>query len=62
MGWDVPDVHYSGKRAYYYAQLVGPGSDGAFAIEQSHNDCTPDCAGGKITRELLRWNGHDYLP
>jgi hypothetical protein len=45
-GWDDPnsDVQYSGKHAYYYAQLVGPGADGEYTIRQSHNDCTPDCA------------------
>jgi hypothetical protein len=54
--------HFSGKHAYYYAQLVGPGVDGDYTIRQSHNDCKPDCASGTITNEDLHWNGSDYVP
>ena len=48
IGWDYayPNQHFSGKHAYYYAELVGPGTAGEFTIRRSHNDCTPDCATG----------------
>ncbi|WP_297005927.1 hypothetical protein [uncultured Corynebacterium sp.] len=52
--------YQTGENMYYYADLVGPGADGRYQIEQSANDCTPSCAGGTITSELLSWNGTDY--
>jgi Ca-activated chloride channel family protein len=61
MGWDKEDVFYTGRRAYYYAELEGPGSDGKYAIAQSENDCDPDCASGSVTTTTLRWDGHDYV-
>ncbi|GAC57149.1 hypothetical protein GOHSU_16_01070 [Gordonia hirsuta DSM 44140 = NBRC 16056] len=51
----------TGVRNFYYAELIGPGADGRYAIEQSANDCTPDCAGGTITKETFVWNGSDYV-
>lgn len=68
IGWDhLPGdpsfkLRMSGKHAYYYAQLLGPGGDGEFTIRQKHNDCTPDCASGTTTSQDLHWNGSDYVP
>lgn len=63
IGWDDQryGTHYEGRRAYYYAELVGPGADGKYTIRQSHNDCTPDCADSTITTQDLHWNGSDYV-
>ncbi|OLT36423.1 hypothetical protein BJF84_10420 [Rhodococcus sp. CUA-806] len=63
-GFEDPGVsgnEFSGRLAYYYAELEGPGSNGQYAIRQSSNDCEPDCAGGTITDELLTWNGQEYV-
>ncbi|MBF6357171.1 hypothetical protein IU449_21940 [Nocardia higoensis] len=62
IGWNDPDgLNYqSTTHAYYYAELIGPGDDGRYAIEASSNDCEPDCAGGTITKKILRWNGSRY--
>ncbi len=57
----VDESGYMGKLMFYYAEAKGPGSDGRYVIEQSSNNCTPDCAGGTITKKTLRWNGHDYV-
>ena len=62
IGWDTADVHYTGKLAYYYADLQGPGTDGKYAITQYHNDCSPSCAGGTTTSQTLNWNGTNYGP
>jgi hypothetical protein len=64
IGWDdlTTEQHFSGKHAYYYAQLLGPGTDGEYTIRRSHNDCTPDCASGTVTTQDLHWNGSDYVP
>lgn len=43
-------------------ELVGPGADGDYILRHSMNDCTPSCAEGTWTEELLRWNGSDYVP
>jgi serine/threonine protein kinase, bacterial len=43
-------------------ELVGPGADGDYMLRHSMNDCTPSCAEGTWTEELLRWNGSDYVP
>jgi hypothetical protein len=59
IGWG--DTHYQGKRAYYYAKLEGPGSDGRYTIRQYTNDCTPGCAAGTVTSQVLHWNGTDYV-
>lgn len=61
IGWEY-DTHYQGRLAYYYAELVGPNADGRYSIKQSSNDCTPSCAGGTTTDEILTWNGSDYVP
>ncbi len=62
IGWTDEDGpnYQSTTHAYYYAELVPPGGDGRYAIEQSSNDCRPDCAGGTITKKVLRWNGARY--
>jgi hypothetical protein len=52
----------SGKHAYHYAQLLGPGGDGEFTIRQKHDDCIPDCASGNTTTQDLHWNGTNYVP
>jgi serine/threonine protein kinase, bacterial len=64
IGWDdrSSSQHYYGKHAYYDAKLVGPGANGEYTISQSHNDCTPSCAGGSVTTQDLHWNGSDYVP
>lgn len=62
IGWRDPSSQneYIGRHAYYYAELIGPDSNGQYIIRQSSNDCVPDCAGGTITHQDLRWNGSDY--
>jgi len=66
IGWDeistASDPSYSGRLAFYYAELIGPGADGEYSIRQSSNDCDPSCGGGMITYKDLRWNGTDYVP
>ena len=62
IGWDNNDTRYSGKRAYYYAKLNGPGPDGRYTITQFNNNCEPSCAGGSVTSQVLHWDGHDYVP
>ena len=64
IGWDSTSSTpgYSGRLAIYYAELVGPGSNGEYTIRQSSNDCKPNCAGGTITNQDLHWNGRDYVP
>lgn len=42
-------------------ELVGPGVDGKYTLRHSMNDCTPSCAEGTWTEEILRWNGSDYV-
>ncbi|WP_082683835.1 MULTISPECIES: serine/threonine-protein kinase [unclassified Mycobacterium] len=59
--WDIENAHYSGRFAIYYAELVGPASDGEYTIRRFNNDCTPNCAGGTITSRDFRWNGTDYV-
>ncbi|MCK0437934.1 VWA domain-containing protein [Gordonia alkaliphila] len=51
----------TGVRNFYGAELIGPGANGQYVIEQSSNDCAPDCAGGTITKTRYRWNGSDYV-
>lgn len=46
----------------YHAELIGPGQDGLYQIEQFHNDCTPGCANGTTTSRVYAWNGSDYAP
>lgn len=60
IGWG--NTHYEGKRAYYYAKLEGPGPNGQYTIRQFNNDCTPSCAAGRVTSQVLHWNGTDYVP
>jgi hypothetical protein len=62
VGWDDPYSHCTGRHAYYYAELAGPGTDGQYTIRQSRNDCTPACASGTVTEQTLSWNGTDYVP
>jgi hypothetical protein len=64
IGWDDQsgDTHYSGKRAYYYANLAGTGDNGEYTIRKSRNDCTPSCAEGTVTTQDLHWDGSDYVP
>jgi serine/threonine protein kinase len=62
IGWSDQHTHRDGRRAYYDAQLEGPGPDGNYVIRTSHNDCIPDCARGTTTTRDLHWNGSDYLP
>ncbi|WP_277303875.1 hypothetical protein [Spongiactinospora sp. TRM90649] len=63
IGWRSTEDHYSGGRfAYYYARLVGPGTDGRYTITRYENSCDPSCAAGAINQVTLRWNGRDYLP
>jgi len=61
IGWSGSG-HYMGQHAYLDAELLGPGTDGRYAIRQRHNDCTPSCAEGTITTKDLQWNGSDYVP
>ncbi|MDR1999270.1 MAG: hypothetical protein LBQ06_04930 [Frankiaceae bacterium] len=42
------------------AELVGPGSDGLYAITTHTNNCDPDCADGMIVSTTYRWNGTTY--
>lgn len=42
-------------------ELVGPGADGNYELRHRMNDCTPSCAEGTWTEEILRWNGSDYV-
>jgi hypothetical protein len=60
IGWGA--THYQGKRAYYYAKLEGPGPNRQYTIRQFNNDCTPSCAAGAVTSQVLHWNGTDYVP
>lgn len=46
----------------YYARLDGIGSDGKYTVIKSENDCTPDCAGGLITEQRLKWDGTEFAP
>jgi hypothetical protein len=64
IGWDDEsgNTHYMGRRAIYYADLVGPGQNGEYTIRKSSNDCRPSCAEGAITDQDLHWNGSDYVP
>ena len=61
IGWSNPKVRYYGKRAYYDANLEGPGPDGKYTIRTFKNDCSPDCAGGTVTSQDLHWDGSDYV-
>ena len=56
----LDDSGYSGRLAYYYAEVIGPGSNGEFVIRQWQQDCTPSCAEGADTSEDLHWNGSGY--
>jgi hypothetical protein len=38
---------------FYYSELTDHNGDGTFEIDESANDCTPDCAGGGITVTTL---------
>lgn len=49
-----------GSNRYYYAELLGPGSDGRYQIQKSANDCNPSCAGGTTTTQVLSWDGNGY--
>ena len=60
IGWQVN--HYAGKRAYYDAELAGPGANGQYVIRSHHNNCDPNCAQGTVTTVDLHWDGHDYVP
>ncbi len=51
---DTKDTGFSNSK------VQGPDSSGQYAIEQTRNDCEPDCAAGKVTQHTLHWNGHDY--
>ena len=63
IGWGRESTRYrSTTHAYYYAELVGPGSDSRYQIKQLSNDCQPDCAGGTVTSEVLSWDGRRYTP
>jgi hypothetical protein len=64
IGWDstASNPGYTGRLAIYYAELVGPGSNGEYTIRQSNNDCTPSCAEGTVTNQDLHWDGSDYVP
>ncbi len=63
IGWDHPERwHYTGKHAYYWAKLVGPGTDGQYKIRRSEENCKPDCANGTPITQDLHWNGSDYVP
>jgi len=52
---------YSGRLAYYYAELIGPGSDGQFVIRKWQQNCTPSCAEGTPTSVDLAWDGSKYV-
>ena len=65
IGWDSTDVHYSGRRAYYNAELGPLGADGNYTIRQFHREAPPGCAGSVCevtTSQELHWTGTDYLP
>jgi serine/threonine-protein kinase len=66
IGWDsdstASNPSYWGKLAIYYAELVGPGSNGEYTIRQSDNDCNPNCAQGTVTDQNLHWDGSQYVP
>jgi len=46
---------------FYYAKLVGPGTDGLYQIEQFDNDCVPSCAEASPTSSMYAWNGTTYV-
>lgn len=47
---------------FYYAEVIGETTDGAFIIEGSANDCIPSCAGGTVTSVQYTYDGSDYSP
>lgn len=47
---------------FYSSEVTDADSDGIFEIEETTNDCDPDCAGGTDTVTVYRWNGRDYAP
>lgn len=61
-GFDAASGDYGDGSSwnFYYARLIGPGRDGLFTIEQSDNDCAPDCASGTVTTEMYHWDGARY--
>lgn len=46
---------------FYFASLIGPQDDGYYRVKQSYMDCTPSCAEGPVTHEILRWDGSQYV-
>ena len=56
----IGKTYSDGPLRYYYAELQGPDSSGAYSIKESRNDCNPACANGTVTSKILRWNGNDY--
>ncbi|MFY1683581.1 hypothetical protein ACN265_18780 [Micromonospora sp. WMMD730] len=48
------------RARFYSAVLRDDDRDGIYEIVQSHNDCEPSCAEGKITNVTYRWAGTDY--
>lgn len=66
IGWDDRSgTHYSGKRAYYNAELGDLGADGKYTIRQFHRETPPGCMGSPCqitTSQDLHWNGNDYAP
>jgi hypothetical protein len=52
---DTKDAEFSNSK------VQGPDSSGQYAIEQTRNECEPDCADGKVTEHTLHWNGQSYV-
>jgi serine/threonine-protein kinase len=59
IGWQYGG-HYEGRYAFHYASLSGPGADGRYAIIDYTESCTPSCAEGTDSSEILTWNGTEY--
>jgi serine/threonine protein kinase, bacterial len=57
----VDETGYTGRLAYYYAEVKGPDANGEFIIRHWQQNCTPSCAEGVPTYQDLHWNGSDYV-
>ena len=54
------DYEGSGPFGYYTNTAPDPTAHGRLEIKQFANNCDPSCAGGHMTLEIFRWDGHGY--